>query len=264
MDFTDQVVVVTGSTQHTGLALALAFLDAGARVVINGEQKEQVDQLYEQLSEKYGEHVFAVKANVADAIEVEQLFKMVEEKWGELDVLVNNACLQAVDFNFMEASYEDWKRVVDVNLNGMFIASQQAARMMSKRGGGVIVNIGSTASTHAIRSRSPYVASKGGVDALTRAMALDLADYSIRVNSVVPGYVRTTRWDNLDEEEVSRRRSNIPLNQETLYEDVAGAVMFLASKSAKNITGTRLVVDGGLTSQLVPKHNEASMKNLKK
>ncbi|SFF21089.1 3-oxoacyl-[acyl-carrier protein] reductase [Paenibacillus algorifonticola] len=263
MDFKDQVVLVTGSTQHTGLALATAFLTAGATVIVNGEEEGMVDQVIRELKKEYGERVAGVKADLAQPQEVEQLFKLINDKWGKLNVLVNNACMQAVGFHFLESSYSEWKQVIDVNLNGLFAVSQQAARMMKAQGGGAIVNIGSNAAAHALRSRSPYVASKGGVDALTRAMALDLAEFGIRANSVVPGYVRTSRWDDISASEAERRRSNIPLGIEVMYEDVIHAVLFLASHLAKNITGTSLVVDGGMAAQLVPSHCEAAMPKLK-
>ena len=124
--------------------------------------------------------------------------------------------------------------------------------MMIAQGGGVIVNVGSNVSTRAIRKRAAYCASKGGVDALTRAMAVDLGKYGIRVNTVAPGYIHTERWDKLPEQDVQRRRANIPLGKEASGDDIADAVLFLASDQAANIHGARLVVDGGCSAQHMP------------
>jgi NAD(P)-dependent dehydrogenase (short-subunit alcohol dehydrogenase family) len=125
-------------------------------------------------------------------------------------------------------------------------------KMMLAQGGGAIVNIGSNVSPRAIRKRSGYCASKGGVDALTLAMAVDLGPRGIRVNTVAPGYIHTERWETLSEHDTLRRRANVPLGKEASADEVAAAVLFLASDEAAGIHGARLVVDGGCSAQHMP------------
>ncbi|MFS0726631.1 SDR family NAD(P)-dependent oxidoreductase [Paenibacillus sp. 1P07SE] len=256
MAFEERLIMITGAARHTGYALADFFLARGATVVVNDRASDQVAQAVARLRAVHGERAVEGAADITDEAAVGRLFERLMGSYERLDVLINNACLQAVGFDFLTGRYADWKQVLDVNVNGMFLVSQHAANWMKAGGGGAIIHIGSTAATDAIRSRSPYVASKGAVDALTKAMALDLAGHGIRVNAVIPGYVRTTRWDAISDADVDSRRANIPLGAEAEYEDVAHAAAFLAGRQARNITGTRLVVDGGLTAQLVPESLE--------
>ena len=139
-----------------------------------------------------------------------------------------------------------------MNLLGTIHVTQQAARLMRRGGGGAIVNIGSNVSTRAIRRRAAYVASKGGIDALTLALSLELGPHGIRVNTVSPGYIHSDRWATLAKGVARRRRANVPLGREATPEDIAQAVMFLASAQAANVTGTRLLVDGGCSAQHLP------------
>lgn len=143
--------------------------------------------------------------------------------------------------------------VIKTNMLGTFQVSQQAVKiMMQQESRGVIVNLGSNVSMRAIRNRTAYVASKGGVDALTRSMAVDLGPKGIRVNEVAPGYIYTDRWDKLDESVMKRRRLNTPIGKEATADDIAQAVAFLASDASKNIAGERLVVDAGCSAQHMP------------
>ncbi|MBD0379804.1 SDR family NAD(P)-dependent oxidoreductase [Paenibacillus sedimenti] len=257
MRFLGQSVLITGAAIHTGYGIAERFIQEGARTVINDLHGEDVKAATGRLKSKYPEaEILEAPGDITDPNDVKRIFNAVEQKLGTLHVLVNNACDQGLGYDFLNMPYGRFKQVIDVNVNGLFLVSQYAARMMRQSQGGTIVHIGSNASKHALRNRSAYGASKGAVDALTKAMALDLAEYGIRVNTVVPGYVRTTRWDGLTENEVEQRRRNIPLGKELLSEDVANAVLFFAGEESRLITGARLVVDGGSSSQLVPKNCE--------
>ncbi len=252
MRFSDKVVLVTGASRNTGLGIAARFAAEGATVLVNGSTPEGVARAMEQLRSRGHERLIAAPADLGDAAAVEALFAHIRQGPGRLDVLVNNAVIQGIGPSLEDTPLELFERVIRVNLVGVFHVSREAAKMMIAQGGGVIVNIGSNVSTRAIRKRSAYVASKGGIDALTRAMAVDLGPRGIRVNTVAPGYIHTERWDVLSEQDTRRRRTNVPLGKEASADEVASAVLFLASDEASNIHGARLVVDGGCSAQHMP------------
>jgi NAD(P)-dependent dehydrogenase (short-subunit alcohol dehydrogenase family) len=212
---------------------------------------EGVKRAMEQLGAGGQGRLIELPGDIAHPEAVEAMFSKIR-RFGRLDVLVNNAVIQGVGPSFPDTTLELFESVLRVNLIGLFHMSREAARMMIAQGGGAIVNIGSNVSKRAIHNRSAYVASKGGVDALTLAMAVDLAPHGIRVNTVAPGYIHTDRWEKLSEAHTQRRRANVPLGKEASAEDVANAVLFLASDEAASITGARLVVDGGCSAQHMP------------
>lgn len=251
--FENKVVLVTGSNQNTGLGIAAKFMEEGARVMVTGPTVELLEKGSAQLHEMGCSNFVAIAADISIEAEVKNLFKAIKEQFGALDVLVNNACDQGIGEPFIDMEPKYFHNVIKTNLLGTFQISQQAARMMRTQASrGVIINLGSNVSTRSIRNRTAYVASKGGLDALTRSMALDLAPYGIRVNMVAPGYIYTSRWDALDEGTKERRRKNMPQGKEASGDDIAEAVMFLASDAAKAICGERLVVDSGCSIQLMP------------
>jgi NAD(P)-dependent dehydrogenase (short-subunit alcohol dehydrogenase family) len=252
MRFSGQRVLVTGAARHTGLGIARAFAAEGATVLLNDVTAAAVATAAAGLRRETGARVIEAPADIADRTQVDAMFEVVRRECGGLDVLVNNAAHLGVGPSFLETSPDFLAEVVAVNLLGTFYCSQQGARLMVGQGRGAILFIGSNTSERPIRKRSAYVASKGALDALTRALALELAPQGVRVNMVVAGYIHTTRWDGLSAAQVARRRANVPLGREASAADIAEAVLFLASSAAAQITGARLVVDGGVTSQLVP------------
>ena len=252
MRFSDKVVLVTGASRNTGWGIAARFVAEGATVFVNGTTAEGVARAVAELQSRGGERLIAAPADLGDPAAVDALFALIRQRTGRLDVLVNNAVLQGVGHSFEDTSLELFEQVLRVNLVGLFHVSRETAKMMIAHGGGAIVNVGSNVSTRAIRKRSAYVASKGGVDGLTLAMAVDLGPRGIRVNTVAPGYIHTERWDTLSEHDTLRRRANIPLGREASADEVAAAVLFLASDEAAGIHGARLVVDGGCSAQHMP------------
>jgi NAD(P)-dependent dehydrogenase (short-subunit alcohol dehydrogenase family) len=252
--FTNKTVLVTGASRNMGLEIAAQFAAEGATVFVNASTAESVDRAMAKLQSRSHRQIIAAPADLADPAAVKNLFAHIRSHAGRLHVLVNNAVLQGCGYSFEETPRELFAEIVNVNLVGLFHVAREAARMMIAQGGGVIVNIGSNVSTRAIRKRSAYCASKGGVDALTRAMAVDLGPRGIRVNTVSPGYIHTDRWETLPEQEAVRRRANIPLGKEASGGDIAAAVLFLASAEAAGIHGARLVVDGGCSAQHMPLH----------
>lgn len=252
MDFSSKTVLITGSTRNTGLGIAKRFARLGATVVVNGTTTEAVTEAADQVRQVATCPVIEAAGRIDVPDDVESIFRTVEQASPRLDVLISNAVVQGVGYEFQETPEDLFDQVMSVNVKGLFMVAQRAARMMIARGGGAIVNIGSNVAGRAIRQRTAYVASKAAVEGLTRAMAIDLAPYQIRVNCVAAGYIHTERWDTLDPAHAERRRKNVPLGQEAQADDIAQAAAFLASDAARNITGTRIDVDGGCTAQHMP------------
>ena len=252
MNYKNKTVMITGAVRNTGLEIAKAFAAAGARIIINGRKQEDTERISTMLKEEYSVETIEATMDISKPTEVNSFFDMLETRQINLDVLVNNAVIQATGYSFIETPYELLKNTFDVNTLGLFLCSQRAAAIMSNQDGGSIINIGSNTAVRPIKNRCAYIASKGAVDALTRAMAIDLAEHKIRVNSVIAGYIHSSRWEELDTETIDRRRRNVPTGTESYGKDIANAVMFLASEFAGNITGTSLTVDGGCSTQLIP------------
>ena len=254
MQFEGKRVLVTGSSRNTGLGIAERFARAGAVVVINGRAPDGVARAAQQVREATGAAVVEAPADLSTRAGVEALFDVVRRQPGGLDVLVNNAAHLGVGPDFVDVPDDMLQAVFAVNVLGYYRCGQAAARMMIEGGvRGAIVNISSNTSERALPGRSAYVASKGAIDALTRAMAIDLAPHGIRVNAVAPGYILTDRWEGLDADTAARRKQSVPLGEPATAEDVAEAVLYLASEAAGNITGARLVVDGGVAAQFMPR-----------
>ena len=253
MRFRNKIVLVTGAGQNTGLGIAGCFAAEGATVYLNDRTPEAVDRAVAELRKRGIRKIHGVPADIGSPGEVEEMFRQIKTKSKRLDVLVNNAANLGIGPGFLETKPEFFEAVIRVNLIGTFLVSQQAARLMVEGSGGVIINIGSAVSTRAIRAKTAYLASKGGIDALTISMALDLGPCGIRVNNVAPGYIHSDRWATLPKKHAQRRRQNVPLGREATPEDIGRAVLFLASADAANITGIRLVVDGGCCTQHMPK-----------
>ncbi|MBN2450266.1 MAG: SDR family oxidoreductase [Lentisphaeria bacterium] len=254
MRFEGKRVLVTGSSRNTGLGIAEAFAREGAAVCIHGSSPENVLRASRRVREATGARVVEAVADLSTRTGVEGLFGTVRRELGGLDVLVNNAVQQGVGPEFVEVSDEMLESVVAVNILGYYRCGQEAARLMIANGvQGAIVNISSNTSERPPPGRTAYVASKGAIDALTRGMAIDLAPHGIRVNTVAPGYIFTERWEHLDAATSAQRRRTIPLGEPAAAADVAEAVLYLASPAAGNITGARLVIDGGVSVQFVPR-----------
>lgn len=243
--FSNKVVIVTGAAHGIGRAIARRFAEEGAHVIVNDVNPAGVETVVKEITADGGSALAGV-ADVSNKSDVDTLFDTVLERFGIVDVLVNNAGLIDVERHFLEGDEAWWDRVLAVNLKGVFLCSLRAAHVMARKRRGVILNMSSGGATHSHRGMAAYDASKGGIEALTRAMALDLAPYGIRVNALIPGSIDT---QGMSPEIKRERGQTIPLGRVGEPEELAGPAAFLASDDASYITGHTFAVDGGLLAQ---------------
>jgi glucose 1-dehydrogenase len=249
MALDNKVAIVTGGARGIGLATARRFLEDGARVVIGDLDEDAGSEAIDALGELGA--VRFVHCDVGDRLSVRNLVAATIDAFGEIDVLVNNAGI-VHGAAFLELSEEDFDRVLRVNLKGAFLAAQAVARRMVKRveaGGapGAIVNMSSINAVVAIPNQIPYSVSKGGMNQLTKAMALALAPHGIRVNAIGPGSIMTDMLASVATDRAARRRvlSRTPLGRIGEPSEVAAVAAFLASDDAGYMTGQTVYVDGG-------------------
>lgn len=233
-----RIALVAGSTNNIGLGIARAFAREGAKVIIHSRHAEDARKIATELS---GD---SFAADVSRPEQVEALFKHIKEKHRRLDILVNSLAAQSSRDGVLELTLEEWNQTLAVNLTGYFLTIQHAARIMKENGGGAIINIAAASGERASPGRAAYSVSKGGVFALTKQAAVDLAPHKIRVNCIVSGIVGTP----IGRKDMGNRKmeyDSIPLRRIGQPEDVAEAAVFLVSEKASYITNAILAVDGG-------------------
>ncbi|YCH09263.1 SDR family oxidoreductase [Arthrobacter sp. alpha11c] len=249
MNFTDQTVIVTGAGSGIGRAAALRFAELGANVVIadkNGTAAREV-------ADEAGAKALAVTVDVSDSASVRSMIKTVVNNFGAIDVLCNNAGF-GFPGNVLEIDEDNWDRLMSVNLKGVYLCSKYAIPELAKTGDGRIVNTSSYTASVGIRDRAAYVASKGGVSALTRAMALDHVDQGIRVNAVAPGTINSPYFDKMITESANPQKlvdelnGRSPMHRMGRPEEVAEAIVWLAAKESSFATGSVLTIDGGTST----------------
>ena len=240
----DKVAIVTGASQGIGRDTALALAQAGAKVAVAARNEEKLAALAAEIATVGGE-AFAVKMDVAEPEQIKTGFKAVIEKFGRLDVLVNNAAITR-DGLALRMKLEDWEVVLRTNLTGAHLCIQQALSPMMRARAGRIINITSVVAETGNAGQANYVAAKGGLIGLTKAIAIEIASRNITVNAVAPGFIETPMTDVLSGEIKTDLKTRIPLGRMGTARDVAAAIVFLASDEAGYITGHVLDVNGGM------------------
>ena len=253
-----KTVLITGACINTGVAIVEKFANEGYDVVFTGRNIEKVHATEKLYKDKFpgvnfvGYHIDSlINESTVDELSVQQMFETLDEKGIFVETLVLNAADQGLGIEIFENPLTDFMRVINTNMTWNYCLSEHAAKRMKKNGGGNIIIINSNTAYRAIPNRIAYSASKGGQLGMMRAMALDLGKYNIRVNAVLPGMIKTDRWEKNLEFYSKVPSRYTPLGDVAVGEDIAEAVWYFATH-ARNTTGAELVVDGGNTIQLYP------------
>ena len=252
-----KVAVVTGTGAGIGKGIAQAFAREGANVVAASRRAENGQPVVDGIVKAGGTAIF-VKCDVSVEANVRSLFATAIEKYAQVDILVNNA---GVNFSktFEDTEPADWDRVVNTDLRGSYLCCREAVRDMLRHGGGSIINIATIHTLASLPGAAPYDAAKWGLVGLTKALAVEFASRNIRVNALSPGLIDTQIWADIKaaapnvEDCVAYWMSNIPMGRPGTAEEIAATAVFLASSEASYVTGANILVDGGLTSQLISK-----------
>ncbi|MEK7173316.1 MAG: glucose 1-dehydrogenase [Patescibacteria group bacterium] len=249
MRLQNKTVIVTGAGSGIGQAVALTFAKEGAKVVVADWAEKGGQETVEMVKQKGGQAVF-VKTDVSQASDIEKMVGVCLENFGQVDILVNNAGILKMGA-LHQASEEDWDAVLSVNLKSIFLASKKVIPEMLKLGKGKIVNVASIAGLVGFEGIGAYCASKGGIIALTREMALEYAKNKINVNCIAPGVIKTAMTKDMlaDQATKTNFETQTPYPRLGEPEDIAMAALYLASDESDFVTGEVFVVDGGFTAK---------------
>jgi len=247
-DLTGKVAIITGAAKGMGKAHALKLSGAGAKVVVSDISLQESQLVVDEIKKMRGEAI-AVKCDVSKKADIDNLVSETLKKFGKIDILVNNAGIYPFE-PFLEMPEDHFQKVIDINLKGYFLMAQAAAKEMVKQKSGAIVNISSIAMGQVgvgFAGLTHYCASKGGITAMSQAMALELAPFNIRVNCIAPGAINTPGASNanMTKEQQAAMVAPIPMKRQGEAEEIANAVLFLASDESSYMTGSTMVVDGG-------------------
>ena len=244
-DLSGRVAIVTGGCSGIGQAMAAGLANYGARITIAGRTVAKCEAAAAELRAE-GAEVLVIPTDVSQPEEVNRMVEQTVERWGQVDILINSAGVsQGVPA--LEMTVEEWRRVMSINLDGAFYCCQAAGRVMKKTGRGSIINITSLSGLLGYANETAYCAAKGGLTMLTRALAVEWAQYDIRVNAIAPTwfYSPISKKTLDDPTKLAEKLKSIPLGRVGHGDDIAGAAVFLASDASKYVTGHILSVDGG-------------------
>ena len=251
-----RVAVVTGSSKGIGKAIALEFANAGYSVVINARNEEELKQAAKDISNSIEDagRIVSIPGDISQEPVCISLIESAVKQFGRIDVLVNNAGIGGESKKIYELTEKDWDEVIDVNLKGTFLCTREAVKNMMKDGSTnnsnySIINISSVHEQTPQPESAPYAASKGGMQMLTKTIALELAEKGIRVNGIAPGAIATDMNKELleNQKEKEKKEQEIPVHRIGQPEEIAKVALFLASEDASYVAGTTIYADGGLT-----------------
>lgn len=243
---TGKVALVTGSGRGIGKAIALALAERGADIVINDLDMDNAAHTVEEIK-ALGRRAIAIKADVSSEVEVEEMVKECMNQFGRIDILVNNAGLISTKL-LQETTVQDWDRIMNINLKGVFLCTKAVYPYMMDQKSGKIINIASVAGKRGggLFGKSAYSASKGGVISFTKAVAREAGEFGINVNAVTPGFTDTEMVTGMSQDQRESVVNSIPMRRAGKPEDIAKAVCFLASSDSDYISGEIMDVDGGI------------------
>ena len=250
-----KAVFVTGAATGTGLTIAKTFAKNGYGVVITSRTEEKAQAAAEEVGKEYGVFAKGYALGIRDEERIKEIFADLDQQGVFVETLVLNAANlgfgnePAKGLDFFTTPAEEFQAVFDTNLMWNMMIARQAALRMRDQGKGAIVFISSNTAYRAIPNRTAYCASKGGINAMAKALAIDLGPFGIRCNAVLPGTIKTERWHNMG----AKGGSAAPIGDISDFEDIANAAWYLGSDLSKNVTGIELIVDGGMSAQLTPR-----------
>lgn len=244
MQLKDKVALVTGAAQGIGKSIAVALAKAGANIVVSDINLELASQTAKEI-ESLGVKTLAIKTNVADLTDVENSVAEIVKALGRIDILVNNAGITK-DGLLVRMKKEDWDAVLAVNLSGVFNCTKTVSSLMMKQRSGKIISIASIVGQMGNFGQANYAATKAGVIGFTKTVARELASRNVTVNAIAPGFIQTAMTDKIPDDVKNKMLEQIPLGKLGQPEDIASAVLFLASPAADYITGQVLAVNGGM------------------
>lgn len=245
-----KTAVVTGATKGIGRGIAFALAGHGANVVVVSRHLDECQKTAEEIAESCGVETMPVAADVTQLAQIEALVEKAAERFGKIDILINNAGT-AITKKAEDITEQDWDRVLNVDLKGVFFCAQAFGRKMIGQGYGKIVNIASILGLVGDKQVLPYCVAKGGVIQMTKALALEWAKYNITVNALCPGYVITPmNREDLQNEKISAHiLKKVPMRRFGEVENMTEACVFLASDASSYMTGQAMVIDGGWTCE---------------
>ncbi len=254
-----KAVFVTGAATGTGLACAERFALEGYDVFITSREEERAQAAAEEIRKKYGVFSMGFGLEVGNEDRVKEVFQKIDGTGRYVETVILNAANlgfgtdPAKGMDFFETDINDIRNVFETNLIWNYMIIRQAALRMRDQGKGAVVFISSNTAYRAIPNRAAYGASKGGINAMARALAVDLGPYGIRVNVVLPGTIKTERWHKMGSKQIVNGKLT-PIGDISDFEDIANAAWYLGSDQSKNVTGAEITVDGGMTCQLYPRY----------